>query len=156
MALPIIKKGDIFELNTNVGLAYLQCVEESSKTECEMMRILNGTYSDILEANIENLIYQKELYFLEFPLKYAVKKKCVKKIGNYSVPSDLAVPRYYRTEHIIRGEFLGWHIVDRITLKRQLVKELSAEQIKLSPYGMWNDTLIAERISEGWTLDKWR
>ena len=60
-----------------------------------------------------------------------------------------------RTEHNIRGEFLGWHIVDTETWQRQLVKTLSPEQKKLSPWGIWNDTLLIENLVNDWSLEKW-
>lgn len=155
MALPRIKYGDVFEIVTTKGVGYFQCVEEAPATECETIRILPGTYKDMEEANLENLVDEKELYFVQFTLKYAVKKKCIKLIGNFKVPEHVVVPRYYRATHIIRGEFLCWHIVDRETLQRRSVEELSDDEKKLSQWGVWNDTLLAERIAEGWTLDKW-
>lgn len=156
MKLPTIKFGDIFEINTKIGFAYFQCVEESISTESELIRILPGTYLNELDIDFNELIQKQEVYFIQFPLKYAMKKKIVRKIGNYIVPKTVVVPTSCRSKHLVRGEFLGWHIVDRKTLRMQLIKELSEEQLKLSPCGMWNDTLIIERIENGWTLDNWR
>lgn len=121
----------------------------------EMFLKLLQLKDTVTSNHLENLVNEKELYFISFPLKYAVKKKCVKLIGNYNVPEFVKVTRYYRDTHIIRGEFICWHIVDSETLKRRSVKELSDEEKMLSEWGSWNDTLLAERIAEGWTLDKW-
>lgn len=155
MALPRIKYGDVFEIATNKGFGYFQCVKEAPATECETIRIFPGTYENIEEANLENLVNEKELYFIQFTLKYAVKKKCIKLIGNFKVPEQVVVPQYYRDKHIVRGEFISWHIIDSETLKIRSVKELSDDEKKLSQSGIWNDTLLAERMAEGWTLDKW-
>lgn len=76
------------------------------------------------------------MFFIQFPLKYALKKKFITKIGNYYIPQSLKVPQYYRSKHIIRGEFIGWHIVDSKTYERELVKELTDEQIKI--ISIWN------------------
>ena len=36
------------------------------------------------------------------------------------------------------------------------VKELTGGgQKELSPWGIWNDTLLIERMMEGWTPEKW-
>lgn len=155
MALPRIKYGDVFEIATSKGFAYFQCVKEALATECETIRILPGTYENIEEANLENLVSEKEQYFIQFTLKYAVKQKCVKFIGTFKVPEHVVVPQYYRSKHIVRGEFICWHIIDSETLQRRSVEKLSNDEKKLSEWGIWNDTLLSERIAEGWTLDKW-
>lgn len=155
MTLPRIKYGDVFEIATSKGFGYFQCVKETPKTECEVIRILPGTYENVEEANLANLVNEKELYFIQFTLKYAVKKKCIKLIGNFKVPEQVVVPKYYRDRHIVRGEFINWHITDSETLKIRSVKDLSEEEKKLSQSGIWNDTLLSERMAAGWTLDKW-
>ena len=155
MALPKIKFGDLFEIVTSRGLAYFQCVKESPATECELIRILPSITSNIEEVNFNRIVEEKEIFFIQFALKYAVKKKCVKFIGNFKVPEEVVVPRYFRSIHKIKHEFISWHIVDSETLYRQSVQVLTDEQKKLSPWEIWNDTLLAERIAEGWTLDKW-
>ena len=155
MRLPKVKKGDIFELHTNNGIAYFQCVKESPATEVETIRILPGIYVSLEQARLEDLVNKQETFFIKFPLKYGLKKKVIKFVGNYRIPNSVIVPRYYRDMHIVRGEFIAWHIIDSETYMIQSVKELSEEQKKLSPAGMWNDTLLAERIAEGWTLENW-
>lgn len=60
-----------------------------------------------------------------------------------------------RSEHNVRDESLGWQIIDTDTWHRQLVKDLSAEQKKLSDWGTWNDTLLIEDLVSDWSLEKW-
>jgi hypothetical protein len=60
-----------------------------------------------------------------------------------------------RIEHMVRGEFLGWHIVNTATWHNTLVKNLSSEEKKLSPWGIWNDTLLIERLTNDWSLENW-
>jgi len=50
---------------------------------------------------------------------------------------------------------LGWHIIDTETWQRQLVKTLTPEQKQLSPWGIWNDTLLIENLVDDWELEKW-
>lgn len=155
MALYRIKYGDVFEIKTEKGVAYFQCVEEAPATECETIRILPGVFDDITNVDIKTLVEMRESYFVQFALKYAVKKKCVKPIGNYKVPEFVSVPIYYRDKHIIRGKFVCWHIVNKKTLQRHSVNVLSESEKRLSQWGVWNDTLLAERIADGWNLEDW-
>lgn len=153
--LKSVKIGDVFEIVTKRGMAYFQCVKEAKSTECEVIRILPGVFSTDQTKNLDKLVKQRELFFIQFPLKYAVKKNCVKLIGNYPVPDEVTLPKCYRDKHIVRGEFINWHIVDAETLNIRAVKELSEEEKRLSPAGIWNDTLLAERIAEGWKPEDW-
>ena len=58
-------------------------------------------------------------------------------------------------KNVVRKEFLGWHIVDVSTLKRQFVEKLSQEQKQLSPIGIYNDTSLKEMLERGWNLENW-
>jgi hypothetical protein len=89
-----------------------------------------------------------------FPLSFANKKKIVELVGHYPI-NEFKKPEFLRTEYYIRGEFLGWHIINTNTWKRQLVKTLTVEQKKLSPWGVWNDTLLIENLVNGWKLEDW-
>ena len=60
-----------------------------------------------------------------------------------------------RDEHNVRGESLGWHIIDTDTWHRELVKKLTHEQKNFSDWASWNDTLLIRRLVEGWSLEKW-
>lgn len=60
-----------------------------------------------------------------------------------------------RSEHNIRGSRVGWHIVNTDTWKGQMVNELTPEERLLSPWGIWNDTLLVERLAQKWSLDQW-
>lgn len=147
-----IKVGDIFELNTPKGKAYLHYVHKDSVTG-ELIRVLQGLYSE-RPANLDKLAASEERYIISFPLTAATKQNIVERVGNYST-SNFSKPKLMRTEHNIRGEFLGWHLVDTETWQRQLVKTLSPEQKKLSPWGLWNDTLLIENLVSDWSLEKW-
>lgn len=147
-----IKLGDIFEISTPKGKAYLHYIHKDSVTG-ELIRVLKGFYSE-RPANLDKLAASEERYIISFPLSAATKQKIVEVVGNYST-SNFSKPKLMRTEHNIRGEFLGWHIVDTETWQRQLVKTLSSEQKKLSPWGLWNDTLLIENLANDWSLEKW-
>ncbi len=147
-----MKLGDIFEIDTPKGKAYLHYIHKDSVTG-ELIRVLQGLYPE-RPANFDKLAASEERYIVSFPLSAAAKKKIVKSVSYYPV-SKFRKPKLMRTEHNIRGEFLGWHLVDTETWHRQLIKTLSPEQKKLSPWGVWNDTLLIERLTNGWDLENW-
>jgi len=147
-----VKIGDIFEINTTKGRAYLHYIYKD-KAIGELVRILPGLYVD-RPVNFDELASSKEKYMIYFPLGAANRQKIVEQVGYHSA-DKFEKPQHMRTEHIIQGEFLGWHIIDTDTWQRQLVKTLSSKQKQLSSWGIWNDTLLIEKLLEDWTLEKW-
>jgi hypothetical protein len=148
-----IELGDIFEINTNKGKAYFQCVK-IDKVRGDLINVFNKLY-DERPISVENIVKVKDNYLIGFPVSAAHRRKLVEKVGNVPLPDDFALPKYMRDKHVIRGEFLGWHIVDVNTLKRQFVEKLSPEQKQLSPIGIYNDTLLKEMLERGWNLENW-
>lgn len=149
-----IKIGDVFRIKTDNGIAYFQYVF-NNKTIGELIRILPGLYEEQLN-NLSDLVEEKELFFIHFPLKAAYKQEIVNFVDNFDLPKSLKLPRYMRSKKVDNeSKLISWQIIDYNTWKRESVNKLSPEQIKLSPWGTWNDTLLIERLSEGWTLDKW-
>jgi len=147
-----IKIGDIFEINTPRGMAYLHYIHKDGVTG-ELIRVLQGLYSE-RPANFDELAASQERYIISFPLSAAAKQKIVESVGYYPA-SNFSKPKLMRTKHNVRGEFLGWYLVDTETWHRQLVKTLSVEQKKLSPWGIWNDTLLIENLVNDWSLENW-
>jgi hypothetical protein len=146
-----IQLGDIFEINTPNGNAYLHYIYDEAGIQ--LIRVLHGLYSE-RPANLALVAESRERYMIFFPLAAASKRKIVEPVGYYPT-NNFTKPKYMRTQHNIRGEFLGWHIVNTNTLYRELVKELTPEHKKLSDWTMWNDTLLIENLVNDWSLEKW-
>jgi len=147
-----IKIGDIFEINTPKGKAYLHYVYKDKVTG-ELIRVLQGLYGE-RPVNIPELATSNERYIVSFPIAAATKQGIVEVVGHYSMVG-FEKPKLMRTEHNVRGKFLGWHLVDTETWQRKLVSTLSPEQKKLSPWGVWNDTLLIENLMNNWSLENW-
>ncbi|ELM3645113.1 hypothetical protein [Flavobacterium psychrophilum] len=145
--------GDIFEISTPKGYAYLHYVCEDVKIGRTLLRVLQGLYLE-RPNNLEELSSQKERYLLFFPLKEAYKRGIVERVGFLQCDSFVK-PQKMRSEHNVKGEFLGWHIIDTDTWHRDLVKNLNPEQQKLSDWGSWNDTLLIENLINNWSLESW-
>ena len=146
--------GDVFSINTPKGNAYFQYVY-LNKNNIELIRILPGLFEET-PTDLEGLVRKKELFLISFPLAAAYRRKLVEFVGSYQIPAGFQRPKYMREDNVDRnGNLINWYIVDTDTLKREKVLELTDEQKKFSPFEIWNDTLLVERLTEGWTLDKW-
>ncbi|PID23530.1 hypothetical protein [Sporosarcina sp. P7] len=149
-----LKVGDVFEVDTTSGKAYIQYVLHNEVIG-DLVRVLSGVY-DKRPENLIDIINVKEEYFVHFPVKAAKKRKIVELVSNFELPKGIEVPTKFRTEIMDKdGNLIGWHIVDYDTWQREKINELSEGQKMLSPWGTWNDTLLIERISQEWTLENW-
>lgn len=146
------KIGDLFEINTPRGKAYLHYFYSDSITG-DMIRVLNGLHKE-RPPDLYKLVADNERYIVSFPIKAAKKEKLIESVGNFP-DVTFQKPEVMRTKHIIQGEFLGWHLVDTKTWGRTLVKTLSSEQKKLSPWGIWNASLLIEKLTNDWSLENW-
>lgn len=148
-----IKIGDVFVINTKKGNAYLQFVYDN-KNICELVRILPGLYQQ--QPDISKLVLLKEKYCIHFPIKGAAKKGIVINVGNYPIPINFEIPNNMRTDFSdSTGKLISWHIIDYNTWNRKSVIKLNENQIRLSPFEIWNDTLLVERLEDEWDLEKW-
>lgn len=147
-----IEIGDIFEINTPEGKAYLHYVYIDD-TKIELLRVMPGLYLHRPD-NFELLVKAPESFLVRFPVAAAYRKKIVEKVAHYPI-GTFSKPKFMRSIEFRQEEFMGWYIVNTETLQRKLVKELNAEQKKLSPFGIWNDTLLIEKLATGWSLDQW-
>lgn len=148
-----IELGDIFELITEKRKKiYLQCVEipVDTKNEIELIKVFYDLWDDTPKDL--NSIISGDYFFCRFPLKAALRKKIIVKLGKSVLPENFTPPEFYRTIN-----FTGdcWQIVDSKTLKRRTVTILSSEEKSLSPWGMMNDTLIIDLLERGWRLETW-
>lgn len=148
-----VELGDIFEIKTSKGNAYFQCVK-LDKFKGDLIKVFNKLYNG-RPSSIETVTNVTDFYFVGFVLSAAYKKRLVEKVGNIPLPNGFQLPQYMRDKHIVRGELLGWHIVEANTLKRQFVEKLSSEQKTYSPIGIYNDTLLREMLERGWNLENW-
>lgn len=149
-----IKIGDVFEIKTSEGKGYLQYVF-ANKTIGELIRVFPQQYSEDF-GEVSSVIKSEDYYFVYFPLKAALKQELVQFVHNFSIPSEVKLPDQMRARNVDKdGNFVSWQIVDYSTWQRTNVKELSPSDKKLSPWGTWNDTLLVERIEEGWKPEKW-
>jgi hypothetical protein len=145
-----IEIGDIFEIQTSKGKGYLQCVEIPKGDDVELVKVFYDLYNDT-PSDI-NSVTTGNYFLVRFPVKASLRMKIVKFVEKIELPKNFQIPLFYRTINPF-GE--GWQIVNSKTLKRDSVLTLTEEQMKLSPWGGMNDTLIKELLEKGWRLESW-
>lgn len=150
--------GDIYELRTNNGLAYVQYTHEA-EDGTQLIRVLPGVYSN-RPNNIAMLSQQRELYFTFTFLMHALRKKEIDLVSNESVPEwAKPFPTMRKVAGRARGgKILGWHIGHGLRLytvqemqQALHVRELTPEQKKLSIAAIWPVSALAAQIEQGWT-----
>jgi hypothetical protein len=147
-----VQIGNIFEIDTPNGKGYLHYIYNNNVIS--VVRVLQGLHKELL-PDLESLASMNERYLILFPVQAAVNKKIIKPVGSYPETS-YAIPPFMRNEYNVKGVSLGWHIVNTANWHRQHVENLTAEQLKLSPWESWNDTLLVERLVSDWKLEDWK
>lgn len=141
--------GDIIEMKTPYGLAYAQYTHKHPLYG-NLLRVFPGLYERRPDS-FKELVDSKERFYIFFPLGAAVSRAIVTLVDNEAVPlCAQEFPLMRKAGGIDRsGKVLNWWLWDG---KREWrVDCLSQEQKKLSVAEVWNDTLLIERIVEGWS-----
>lgn len=143
-----IRIGDIVEIPTNKGLSYAQYVLKKEKWGA-LLRIL-PSFFDARPNDFSKIVHEKECFVTFFPLQAAISREIFEVVGNAEIPAHaLTFPLFRAAGFIDReGKVLDWWLWDGEREWR--VEKLSEEQRNLPIRAVWNDTLLIERIEEGW------
>lgn len=147
--MAIIKIGDVIEISTKVGFAYAQYSHQHSMYGA-LIRVFKTKYPK--RPDQLNQVLNDELQFsIFFPLKAAVDKKIVQVVANFELECTLQKFPLFRAGVIdpVSKKVKTWWLWDG--KNETEVGTLSKEQRKFPIRGVWNDTLLIERIEAGWT-----
>lgn len=144
-----IKIGDVIEIPTAKGFAYAQFSHSHARYGA-LLRVLDGIF-EVRPEDLNKVVNQQEIFMTFFPLQAAVDKKIFEVIGNFLVPEAAMKFPLFRTGVIdpATGKVKVWWLWDGE--KEWRVNDITTEQRKLPLRGIWNDTLLIERIEQGWT-----
>ena len=144
-----LKIGDIIEIEVAKGLAYAQYTHKHRQYGA-LLRVFGGLY-DVRPNNFAALVKSKPTFMCFFPLNVAVDQGIVSIVDNVALPTEAkAFPVFRAGVTDPSTHKVGvWWLWDGE--KEWRVGDLTAEQRKLSIRGVWNDTLLVERIEAGWT-----
>src|SRR5688572_10938623 len=78
-----VRIGDVFELETPRGLAYLQYTHET-KSDGALVRVLRGTH--VSRPQIASLVNEREQFFAFVPIAACLRQGFVRAVGHHPVP----------------------------------------------------------------------
>lgn len=156
-----LKIGDIAEIATASGLAYVQYTHDT-RDFGELVRVLPGLYPT-RPSDLAELAKQKEAYFIFYTLKYALRAKQVEVVANQPVPNwAKAVPLMrHAAGRGADGRISGWRLVPALTeltvpflQQTPVLRELTSEQLKLSVHQLWPHPVMIKELARGWTPER--
>jgi hypothetical protein len=149
--MPAAKIGDVLEIRTNSGLAYalLTHVHEGKPRFGALIRVFERLYATRPE-DFQKVVADDIRFSIFFPVQAAVKEGIVEIVAQVIVPQHLKPFPVFRTGMVDpqSKKVAAWWLWDGTSEHR--IGTLSAEQRKLSIRGVWNDTLLVDRIVSGW------
>lgn len=146
--MPKVALGDVVEMPTPQGLSYLQFTHRHP-IYGELVRVLPGLYDERLDS-FEDVVARRARFCTFFPLQAAVAKGIVAVVANEEIPAEARPFPLFRTGLVnSEGRVENWWLWDGD--REWPVGKLTDEQRHLPIRGIWNDTLLVERIVSGWT-----
>jgi hypothetical protein len=149
------KIGDVVEIYTPVGFAYAHYTHKHAQYGA-LLRVFSKTY-EAKPLDLKSVVAGHPTFSCFFPLNAAVSQKIVSIVGNFDVPDTLQAFPIFRAGVVNSntGKVDVWWFWDGQDERR--VGAISEEQRKLSIRGVWNDTMLIDRIVSGWTpeTDPW-
>jgi hypothetical protein len=142
-----IKIGDIVEIPLTAGFGYAIVSHKHDKYG-HLLRVFEGTWEYPLDR-LEELLDRGEQFMCFFPLGAAVRRKIVSIAGNLPVPESMTAFPIFRSGLVNTNRKVdNWFLWDGE--KSWRIGDLKPEQRKLPVRGIWNDTLLVDRIESGY------
>jgi hypothetical protein len=143
-----LKIGDVVEIPVHGGLAYAHYTH-FNKQYGSLLRVFDAIY-EIRPNDLTAIVNRQPAFSCFFPLDAAVKRKSVLNVGNIPVPHQAQIFPTFRTGVIdpSTGKVEMWWLWDG--QREWPVGRLTNEQRKFPIRGVWNDTLLIQRIDSSW------
>lgn len=150
--------GDILEVETPVGFAYLQYTHEEPSMG-SLVRILPGLYQS-RPKDVSDLVRKEEVYFTFYTLKDSLRKRYIRIISNETVPEKAKAYPKMRVSNgqDSSGKALSWSVVRADTpftldelRKAPRYTQLTTDLARLSVHAIWPHPLLVKRLAQGWT-----
>lgn len=147
-----IQVGDVLEIPTRQGLAYAQ-VTHVRKPDGPLIAVLPGFFS-ARPKDWTWVAAAAPRFRVFFPAAHAVSRKIISRVANCPMSPEVAKFPVLRCAGFVdrSGVEHDWWLWDGEREWR--VTTLSPEQRRLSPREVWNDSLLIERIENGWSPEQ--
>jgi hypothetical protein len=157
-----LRIGDVVEIMTPSGLAYLQYSHVGGAFG-ELVRVLPGLY-EARPKDIDELTQAKEMYFVFYTLDSAVRLGDAKVIANRPIPNEWTISYPMMRQSAATdgdGRTVQWRLISaasKLTLQDLqnsfLITQLSPEQRKLSLFETWPHPVLVKELARGWTPER--
>ncbi|WP_157231951.1 ribonuclease E inhibitor RraB [Hyalangium minutum] len=145
-----VRFGDIVEVRTPAGLAYLQYASKHP-SYMDTVRVLPGLFPERPAPEKLEALSTHEGYFAFYLVSHAVRHGLAEVVAHYPIPAGLEAPRaILRPGFITReGTVTKWWLEEG-TRETLLNRALTPEEKRLSLAEMWNHEFLVQRLSEQW------
>lgn len=153
--------GDIFEINTPVGFAYVQYTHDAGSMG-QLVRVLPGIF-DARPPDFSTIVTQRELYFVFYTLNYALHDQQIEWVSNQPVPKWAQAYPLMRWcgARDANGKPIAWKIFNagsKLTPQEHqrtpLIHNLTPEQQRLSIHELWPHPVMVRELARGWTPER--
>ena len=145
--------GDVVEIPTPQGLAYAHYTHKHDEPPCygALLRVLPGLHTQ-RPADFSRLTAKEPIFSVFFPLGAACNRKIVSVVASEPIPETSQRFPIFRNALSDSGPWFLWD-----GQKEWQVPALSLQQLKdYPPLGIINDTLLVDRIVQGWRHERHR
>ena len=148
--------GDVIEIPTPRGLAYAHYTHKHDVPPRmgSLIRVLPGLFPE-RPPDFAGLVQEAPAFITFIPLGAFCQRGIVRVVANEALPESSRSWPTFRNSHRDRtGRRTGpWFLWDGTREWR--VERLTAEELRAyPPLGVWNDTLLVERIVSGWSHER--
>jgi hypothetical protein len=151
--MKLVPIGEILEISTPKRFAYPHVAARGNDEGLDFVRVLPGVFPQ-RPSDFEALVDTRELCYLQLPIGPLVRMKYAVRAGNI-IREFITRPESMREAQFGPEGLRGWHIIDTRTLKRTFVRTLSADQKKLSTYGIPTFDGLLAIIETGIPTEEW-
>ena len=153
--------GDVFEIKTPIGLAYVQYTHDGEHMG-QLVRVLPGTYTN-RPLDFASFARQKELYFVFYTLEHALRAKQLEFVSHQPIPDWAKEFPIMRKRGMVgpEGGPINWTIGHGLRLytvpdiqRAQHVRSLTAEQKKISIACIMPHHALVNSIVKGWVPER--
>ena len=153
--------GDISEIKTPRGLAYVQYTHDS-KDMGQLVRVLPGLFNT-RPTDFAELAKQNELYFVFYTLNYALLDQQAEVVSHQPLPEwaqSYPLMRWCGARDL-SGKAISWKIFSAsssLTVdehqRTPIIRNLTPEQQKLSIRELWPHPVMVKKLTRSWTPER--
>lgn len=143
--------GDVIEIATSMGLAYVQYSHENAEYG-SLIRVLPGFFAPRPD-DVCAVGQLPETFFTFYPVNAAARRKMISIVGHCQVPAsarEFPLMRHASGRDPVTQE-ITWWLWDRKGNYASRVEKLTDEQKHLSVAQISNHAALVEMITSGWT-----